>query len=70
MTIPTEQTNQNIKKMKTTSIFKRRGMQIILLSGFVISLLLCAKNRDLPLTSNFHTSGLLLPAGFTAIVVA
>ena len=56
--------------MKATSILKRRGIQIGFLTSLLILLLLCAKNKDLLLTSNSQTNGLLLPAGFSATIVA
>lgn len=56
--------------MNAISIFRLRGIQIGLLAGLAILLLLCAKNRDLLLIGNSQNSGLLLPKGFSAVVVA
>ena len=56
--------------MNQTSILRRRGIQLGLMAVLAILLLLCAKNRDLILTGNFQNSELLLPKGFSAVIVA
>lgn len=56
--------------MNAISIFRHRGIQIVLAGVFVLFLLLCAKNSDLLLKSNSQSNGLFLPKGFSAVVVA
>lgn len=56
--------------MNATSILRHRGIQIGFLAGLCILFLLCAKNRDLMQTGTSQSGGLLLPKGFSAIVVA
>jgi len=56
--------------MKASSIFTHQGTRLGLFAGLVILLLLSAFNRDIFSKVNSADSELILPKGFSAIVVA
>lgn len=56
--------------MKTPSIFKHRDTRIVFLVALIILVLFSAYNRDLFLPAHSTDSELILPKGFSAIVVA
>ena len=56
--------------MNAISTLNHRGKKISLLAAICIILLLFTNNRDLALTLNTQSGGLLLPKGFSSTVVA